>query len=503
MIKALTSIKLFLILLIYLCHTWFLWSFFVDDSYITFRYVRQWTHGNGLVYNIGERVEGYSNFLWVIILALFDLSGVELVTASKLAGITLGILTIVITCQFARKISSDDIAPLFLAVSGPFVAWSVGGLETLLFSCILTVAILFFVKEEEAGRGWGSGIFFGLLSLIRPEGLMFALVAVAYRTWCLYHFKQTVEKRDVIRLVLLFGIVVPYFLWRFWYYGYWLPNTVYAKSMGLSLRPVLEGVIYLYQSFVAVGGFFFLAFPIALVFANAKRSFVVEFLAVNVGVYTIFIVVGGGDWMPMQRFLVHILPLVYLLVQQGLVNLRQAWQYRWAVPIILFLVLGQTGYLFTISMFENNFILSLQQALAVTSEEKQENPNISYIQQELALGETIAVVDAGEIPYGLPLDVKVIDMVGLTDEHIAHQPAQFPSGLLGRGDAFGKWDVDYVLALKPRFVQVHLIRQTEDGQWITNFTGTTLLVNDPRFLSLYRLNTSDGKSIFERVGFRN
>ena len=65
MIKALTPVKLLLILFVYLFHAWFLWSFFVDDSYITFRHVRQWTHGNGLVYNIGERVEGYSNFTMI------------------------------------------------------------------------------------------------------------------------------------------------------------------------------------------------------------------------------------------------------------------------------------------------------------------------------------------------------------------------------------------------------------------------------------------------------
>jgi len=40
-------------------------NYVVDDSFITFRYVKNFVHGGGLTYNIGERVEGYTNFLWV------------------------------------------------------------------------------------------------------------------------------------------------------------------------------------------------------------------------------------------------------------------------------------------------------------------------------------------------------------------------------------------------------------------------------------------------------
>ncbi|MDW8351850.1 MAG: hypothetical protein RML99_08060, partial [Anaerolineae bacterium] len=32
-------------------------EFTIDDAFITFRYVKQWVAGNGLVFNIGERVE--------------------------------------------------------------------------------------------------------------------------------------------------------------------------------------------------------------------------------------------------------------------------------------------------------------------------------------------------------------------------------------------------------------------------------------------------------------
>jgi hypothetical protein len=99
------------------------------------------------------------------------------------------------------------------------------------------------------------------------------------------------------------------------------------------------------------------------------------------------------------------------------------------------------------------------------------------------------------------LEARVVDMFGLADAHIAHLTPQFPSGLLGRGDAFGKWDVDYVLAQNPRFVQVHILGQKENGELIAQHTAQRLLVNDPRFRARYR-QVSDKpelSGLFERI----
>lgn len=46
------------------------YCFLGDDAYISFRYALHLYQGHGLVWNPGERVEGYTNFLWVIIMAL-------------------------------------------------------------------------------------------------------------------------------------------------------------------------------------------------------------------------------------------------------------------------------------------------------------------------------------------------------------------------------------------------------------------------------------------------
>ena len=41
-----------------------------DDAFISFRYSQHLAEGHGLVFNVGEKVEGYSNFLWVVLVAI-------------------------------------------------------------------------------------------------------------------------------------------------------------------------------------------------------------------------------------------------------------------------------------------------------------------------------------------------------------------------------------------------------------------------------------------------
>jgi hypothetical protein len=45
-----------------------LFDFVSDDAYISFRYARNLAEHGQLVFNLGERVEGYTNFLWTVLL---------------------------------------------------------------------------------------------------------------------------------------------------------------------------------------------------------------------------------------------------------------------------------------------------------------------------------------------------------------------------------------------------------------------------------------------------
>lgn len=462
---------------IYFLQLWLFSGFTVDDSFITFRFVKQLNGGNGLVYNIGDVVEGYSNLLWILILAPLDRFGWELAIAAKLVGATFGLLALAITWNATRRLAHAWITPVLLASTPAFAAWAISGLETPLFTFLLLFATITFLWEEENNRGWTSGLLFALLALTRPEGLMFGMVAFLYRSLVLFKSRQRPAKRDYLRLASWLLPVALYFLWRAQYYGYWLPNTVYAKSMGFPARAAMEGIYYIYGGIVALGGWFVLAIPFVGLLMKWRFPSESVLLLAMILAQLALVLISGGDWMPLWRFWVHILPLIYLLIHRGLIAIAVPWPKPGIVLPLL--IVGQCAYLLT-GALEIRFV----QGIGAGSLLEPPGSQITYLMQHVEPKGTIAVVDAGRIAYELPLSVRIVDMVGLTDGHIAHKPAQFPGGLWGRGDAFGKWDVEYVLAQKPQYIQTNVIN-VQNGQYETNFTGTTLLLIDPSFGAVY------------------
>jgi hypothetical protein len=81
----------FLAVTLFLFHSGYLYNFTVDDAYISFRYADNLAQGRGMVFNVGERQEGYSNFLWIILLGIFAWGGISPVISSKLISIMLGV----------------------------------------------------------------------------------------------------------------------------------------------------------------------------------------------------------------------------------------------------------------------------------------------------------------------------------------------------------------------------------------------------------------------------
>ena len=112
-------------------------NFVTDDAYITFVYARNLARHGQLVFNLGERVEGYTNFLWAVLLAGFMKIGLSPELVSRVLGAVFALGTLVVVVRIARRIGGDSpwnlIAPVLLAGCGAFACWSSGGLETAMF----------------------------------------------------------------------------------------------------------------------------------------------------------------------------------------------------------------------------------------------------------------------------------------------------------------------------------------------------------------------------------
>jgi len=152
-----------------------------EDAFITFRFARNWLDGFGIVWNPGEGpVEGYTNFLWLVLSAGFQSLGIDPVRGAQWAGVAASLATLVITWRFGVVLlgwsPAGALLPCaFLAVSGPFAAWAGAGLETNAFGALPVVGLFRVLLgfREQRQRGLRLGFSALLLAMLpRPEGVL-------------------------------------------------------------------------------------------------------------------------------------------------------------------------------------------------------------------------------------------------------------------------------------------------------------------------------------------
>lgn len=449
-----------------------------DDGFISFRYVQNWLAGHGLVYNMGERVEGYTNFLWIALLAaIMRLQpALDLLRLSQVFGVLFGCVTIWLVCRFSRTIIGERgpwslLAGTFLAVHTSFAAWATSGLETLMFALILFSAAYAYVSFLRGDTHWIlSSLLFALLPMVRPDGLL--LVAVTGLHFLVYEYRSG-RKLD-LRRPLGWGLVIlaiygSYFAARYAYYGQLFPNTFYAKVMTGAGQYAL-GWRYL-RSYLSMHGFFVFVPPILLLLRRVRRGWR-DYFALLVLAYIAYIIKVGGDGLAFYRFFAHIAPLLYLLVQDGYAELYRwsrrrlprvpSWSFGTAAVVLIALSLActtrqgarvrlfpaqhrwlepQSGLRFPglgsdhgYAWFDNYFVD--RQAAAAR-----------WLEENAPPDSLVASTPAGSIAYHM--SHRVIDMLGLNDRHIAHTEAGkvgFPRAGHMKGDG------RYVLSRRPDYI---------------------------------------------------
>ncbi len=301
-----------------------------EDAFISFRFARNLVAGHGLVWNAGDApVEGYTNFLWLLLSALWIRLGVDPVRAAQALGVIASLATLHATWRSARLLGwgawAALLPPLFLALSGPFCAWATGGLETSAFAALLALAAFHLARGLQTQRprdAWLCFLFLLLAMLTRPEGVLATAVALGLGA------VRARRRPGLVRwlaapALLCLGLFALYFAWRWSYFGLPLPNTFYAKTGG-GLAQGLRGARY--------AGWFGLHYllpwlPVLLLAAlpggpgppgeRAGRTGGAPVIAVSATLLLTFsaaVVWEGGDYMAMYRFFVPVLPFLYLLL---------------------------------------------------------------------------------------------------------------------------------------------------------------------------------------------
>ena len=265
-----------------------------DDIFIALRYVQNLLAGNGLVYNKGERVEGFTDFFWIMLVSFFTWLKRDPIVTVQVLGIlaSVGTLTLVsiITYKISKR-SKTFILPfitLMLALNYDYNTWATSGLETSTFSFLLCAAfyVFFFTEIKEIKRYMLSGLFLCLALLTRPDTLL--IVFLANLLFVCNLFFQKTEIVKIIKTLLFFNLAIiviyfPYFLWRYNYYGFIFPNTYYDKLGDESnFRKGFDYIwIYFKPHFVSLLAFILPPFIIFKLVNNKFKSNLHEFLKDN------------------------------------------------------------------------------------------------------------------------------------------------------------------------------------------------------------------------------
>jgi hypothetical protein len=423
----------------------------IDDAYISFRYARNLAEGHGLVYNPGEEpVQGYTNFLWVLLIALALAIGLPPVGTACVLGFTAGLAALVLTAAWScRRLAPGQaaaaVAPALLVANIGFVVWSLRGLETGLFTLLVLAAGLTYLRRPaEAGLSHWSAALFVLATLCRPEGVLaFGLTVVHLLISRWREGAPLLRREDLAALTVFVGGVGLYGGWAAWYYGDPLPNTFHAK-VGGPLDSLPRGGRYLWN-FARYGtGWPLLLLPLTLL-ERTRLDGTRSYAFVMAAGFAAYIALVGGDVFPAYRFLVPALPFLYLLVGDGLAALEDAMTRtvtartpasipglrRWGRPAIPAVAVAALLAVLVLATHRPSSAFARREwnrGNAYTGELRMVG---RWLRREMPPGTWIALNPAGALPYESRL--PAIDMLGLNDREIARTPVK----RLGRGRLAG------------------------------------------------------------------
>jgi hypothetical protein len=448
--------------------------FLSDDALISLRYSSRFVSGQGLTWNDGERVEGYSDLLWVLLVSGLLAVGLPGILSLRVLGILFSVLFLAGIFAHYRDKRLIVLAPLlFAALSAPLAVWAVGGLEQPLVLLLVSLSVPLLWRAMDRGRASSwilSSIPLAFLCLTRPDGALFT-VSAFLAVLCFGGGRKSLW---LILLPVLF--ISGQTLFRLQYYGDWIPNTARIKVQ-LSPNTALCGAKYVITGLLAL--FPLSALSLACFLKGVRsRCFRLVLPGVMAGSWLLYILAVGGDFFPAWR---HFLPVVPL--------------FTWLSAEFLCSISGGKGLSLLTLLALIPFVVvqyTLPPNRAGLEENWEWDARVTALALREAFGDVsplIAVTAAGSIPYwtGFPS----LDMLGLNDRYLGMHPGH------GQGECIPLHSVcntEYILSRNPDIVSFNAAGDT------SGLPVARALVADPRFTGSYRRAVFRGDYPYTRYG---
>ena len=422
-----------------------IYSIMFDDAMISMRYAWNLANGNGLVWNPGEYVQGYSNLLMTLFMTpvhlVFDKRFA--VMAINASGIVFMLLIAYATSRIARYLYHDtspgegntaSIIAFALALCYyPLAYWSLMGMETGMLAMLLTFAVLYVFKYEHGGNIrhlYLATILLSLAVLTRNESVIFGACIGGYAMVLFRHQERRKHIPHLLTAMALYlATGIGLLLFQYSYYGEWLPNTYTLKLSGIPLSHRL------------VNGFFYVAYfllsmaiIIAYIVSDMKRNsnhrkLLICFIAIAAVLYTMYI---GGDAFRHYRITAPVIPLVMALFAVGMVcrmklttpeavtsdqnagtlptgkNKFRSPRARATIGILLAMLVANYEFMQELTLIDESDFSRLSRG---------DTNRAMILDHVLSNKATVGVLMAGTVPY---YTGRIgIDFLGKSDKHVA------------------------------------------------------------------------------------
>lgn len=412
-----------------------------DDTFISLRYARNLAEHGQITWNLGEYVEGYTNFLHVVMTAGLLRLGIEPIAAVQginlLAAAVLVLLLVIGARHVAPAPDQTFVrtgAVLAVCATPSIAIWVLGGLETVVVATFLLAGVVALLKWHEGRSRWGllvASVAFSLAVLTRLDAAVFIAGAGLGLIWAT---KGTGLPRlwpGALVVAIPAAVAFAHMGWRYGYYGELLPLTFYAKAgLPLSLR-MLALPDFLWRAATAMP-----LVPVALLlaaFSWGKGH--VRLLLPPILLHLLYVLWSGGDHMPAARVLVVILApagLLLLAAMHGLSPQRQTGIAAVAVVASLTAAASRPILAMDHAAFAGRLVGM-------------------HIATNWPQGSTVALHSAGATPF-YATDMTYIDMLGLNDPVIARREVVPLVRPMQRQSGHVKGDGAYVLSREPDYI---------------------------------------------------
>jgi arabinofuranosyltransferase len=273
-----------------------------EDAFITLRHVDNFVAGDGPVFNVKERVEGFTHPLWFFIVSFFRWLGLSPKGAVILPGLVASFAALYVLFFRFRFSGVSDSHPLLnpgaavLIGAGAFIDFGTSGLETGLSYLLLVLFAKYIAEDRWENQPLAMGLIAALLVLNRPDFAVFFIYLFCFYLYDL--FKRKIPFSRVARYLVFPAILVGgYQVFRLGYYAAMFPNPFYAKSgSGSYFSQGFKYLLDLFQGSLlwAVLGLAILGILMNLRHGRIRNRSMIFFAGL---VHGFFVVRGGGDFM--------------------------------------------------------------------------------------------------------------------------------------------------------------------------------------------------------------